>query len=563
MATSEQNNRHRPKDPTSPQEAEAILKSLIGTAPVTRDAARPDASADGASQHGGAPLPLEAPVETTGAWSQATFHSVLEGIADAMLIVRPDGRIMFANHQASHLLAFPQQELIGQPITSLLVQPREADQPCSLNDYLAELKGQPKVQNMELTGRRKHGQTFPAEAALSRVETEQGVYVTAVIRDISERKRVEARFRTLLEGIPAVTFMASLEGQANELYVSPQIESLLGFTQKEWLEDPVLWYTQLHPEDRERWHEEFAQTCATGAPFRSVYRFIARDGHIVWVHGEAQMVRDRDGQPQFIQGVAFDITERKKAEEVLRRSHEQLEASVRERTVQLSEANETLETEVAQRKQAQAKLTTALREKEVLLKEIHHRVKNNFQMISSMLNLQSGNIHDEKVIQVVKEIQSRIRSVSALHEKLYQSSDLAHISAPDYLRDLLAHLFRSYRPRTPWIDLQVDIENIQFDIDTAIPCGLIITELVSNSLKHAFLGTEGGVVRVALKRQDDGQCLLRITDDGVGVAAHLDFQNTRSLGLQIVNTLVRQLRGNIEMNSSAGTCFTIRFPLAK
>src|SRR5207237_6231468 len=118
-------------------------------------------------------------------------------------------------------------------------------------------------------------------------------------------QQAELRYRTLVEQLPAVTFMASLDEGLHDLYVSPQIESLLGFSQKEWLENPVLWYTQLHPEDRDRWHLEFAQTCATGRPFRSLYRFLARDGRVVWVQGEAKVFRDDAGRPLFLQGVAF------------------------------------------------------------------------------------------------------------------------------------------------------------------------------------------------------------------------------------------------------------------
>jgi PAS domain S-box-containing protein len=184
--------------------------------------------------------------------------------------------------------------------------------------------------------------------------------VTSTVRDISRRRQAEAqlrhaeaRYRTLVEEIPAVTFMASLDDTADsmsELYVSPQIESLLGFTQKEWLEDPVLWYKQLHPHDRDRWHVEFARTCSTAEPFDSVYRFMARDGRVVWVHGHAKVVRDQRGRPIFLQGVAFDITERKQAEEAMAELNQTLErrvteavAEADERAHELARSNEALD----------------------------------------------------------------------------------------------------------------------------------------------------------------------------------------------------------------------------
>ncbi len=161
---------------------------------------------------------------------------------------------------------------------------------------------------------------------------------------------MEARYRTLVEGIPAVTFMAALDEGDNEFYVSPQIEVMLGFTQEEWLGDPFLWYRQLHPDDRQRWGAEFARTCASGVNFSSEYRFISRDDREVWVHGEARVVRDEQGRPLFLQGIAFDITESKRAEQALLQSAEELERKVRERTAALEEA--TLRAELANRARA-------------------------------------------------------------------------------------------------------------------------------------------------------------------------------------------------------------------
>lgn len=150
--------------------------------------------------------------------------------------------------------------------------------------------------------------------------------------------KAELRYRALVEKIPAVTFVAALDDTVQEFYVSPQIESLLGFSQEEWVENPFLWFRQLHPEDRDRWVTEFASTCALGTQFRSDYRLLARDGRVVWVHGECNVVHDESGRPIFFQGIAFDITATRKAEEILRQTAEQLEERVRERTAELAQS---------------------------------------------------------------------------------------------------------------------------------------------------------------------------------------------------------------------------------
>jgi PAS domain S-box-containing protein len=162
---------------------------------------------------------------------------------------------------------------------------------------------------------------FPAGfEGLARMTWREARGPTLEAKELTSEERVRAaenRFRTLVEQIPAVTFMAVLGEGENEVYVSPHIETMLGFTQAEWLENPFLWYYQLHPDDRKLWNEEFTRGCQTGGPFRAECRFIGRDGKVVWVHGEARLVKDEMGRPQFLQGVAFDITENKRAQQVL------------------------------------------------------------------------------------------------------------------------------------------------------------------------------------------------------------------------------------------------------
>jgi len=215
--------------------------------------------------------------------------------------------------------------------------------------------------------------------------------------------------------------------------------------------------------------------------------------------------------------------------------------------------------DITQRKRAEEELVSSLREKEVLLKEIHHRVKNNMQVISSLLSLQSSYISDPRVLAIFNDSQNRVKSMALIHEKLYQSKNLARVDFGEYTRSLISHLFDSYGVDPERISTEVQSDGVDLAIDTGRSCGLIVNELVSNALKHAFPGGRKGRVTVGLERAN-GTCILRVSDDGVGFPAHVDFRNTESLGLQLVNTLTEQLEGNIELSCNGGTTFTISFP---
>ncbi len=211
--------------------------------------------------------------------------------------------------------------------------------------------------------------------------------------------------------------------------------------------------------------------------------------------------------------------------------------------------------DVTERRIAEERIRASLKEKEVLLKEVHHRVKNNLQIISSLLNLQSKYIKDDQALEMFKESRNRIRSMTLIHEKLYRSKDLANIDVAEYIQNLSSNLFRSYSAGR--VNLRTQVDDILLGVDTAIPCGLIINELVSNSLKHAFPEKQGEIL-VNLHR-DNGKFTLIVRDNGVGFPEHVDFRNTDSLGLQLVCTLTDQLDGDIELNRTGGTEFKITF----
>ncbi|MDZ7968131.1 MAG: PAS domain S-box protein [Nostoc sp. DedSLP03] len=217
------------------------------------------------------------------------------------------------------------------------------------------------------------------------------------------------------------------------------------------------------------------------------------------------------------------------------------------------------QTELVQRQKAQIKLKTALAEKEVLLKEVHHRVKNNLQIVSSLLQLQSQTLKDPEIIKVLRESQNRIESISLIHKNLYTSANIGQIDVADYINNLAASLLISYQICPGKISLETDIDSVSLNVDQAIACGLVINELISNALKHAFPNQQVGKISIALHNTDNS-IEMTIRDNGIGLPDNLDWRNTDSLGLSLVHDLVtEQLEGDITLERDRGTVFNIKF----
>jgi two-component sensor histidine kinase/PAS domain-containing protein len=215
--------------------------------------------------------------------------------------------------------------------------------------------------------------------------------------------------------------------------------------------------------------------------------------------------------------------------------------------------------EIDERTQAEIRIREALTEKEVLLKEVHHRVKNNLQVISSLLNLQAAEITDPNTLIALRESQNRVRSMALIHEKLYQSNDLAHIDFSIYLQSLVYSLAQSYRVQANKVDIQVQAEKIFLDLDTAIPCGLMVNELVSNSIKYAFPEDRSGKIIVSFSSTAHNRYSLAVSDDGIGLPAGFDYKNSSSLGLKLVDSLVRQIDAKLVLDCVKGTRVEINF----
>jgi len=207
-------------------------------------------------------------------------------------------------------------------------------------------------------------------------------------------------------------------------------------------------------------------------------------------------------------------------------------------------------------KDTENELKNSLKEKDLLLQEVHHRVKNNMQIISSLLNLQSSYIEDETVRTLFQESQNRIRSMAMVHEKLYKSNNVSKIDFKQYMSDLVDSL--SYNHRINPDNVKKKMEPVLFDVETAIPCGLIVNELVTNTFKHAFPDGNVGEITVELFKEGD-TVFIKVSDSGIGFPDDIDFKNTKSLGLKLVNSLVMQLDGEIQLDTTNGTTFTVSF----
>jgi PAS domain S-box-containing protein len=273
---------------------------------------------------------------------------------------------------------------------------------------------------------------------------------------------------------------------------------------------------------------------------------VRKDGTRFWAENLLTAIRDPSGKLRGFGKVTRDITDRRRTEEEIHRLNEDLEARVMDRTRALEEAN--------------ARLRGSLSEKETLLKEIHHRVKNNLQIVYSLINLQSKNVRDPKALEGLEDCRERVRAMAMVHEKLYRSKDLARIDFRDYVAELTKGLSQTYGTRG--VSVRVDADEVSLGIDEAVPCGLIVHELVSNCLKHAFPSGRGGEVVVELRREGAGQLHVTVRDDGVGFPAGMDFRSMTSLGLQLVSGLARQLGGSVRRKEGRGTAFEVVFHAA-
>ncbi|HSN56033.1 MAG TPA: PAS domain-containing protein [Candidatus Sulfomarinibacteraceae bacterium] len=348
-----------------------------------------------------------------------------------------------------------------------------------------------------------------------------------ITRDITDRKRMEdelrageQKFRNIVANLPGFFFRYKLnpDGTDELLYVSNGVEALFEVPPDDAVSDVGLLWDRIHPDDVETTVASVRESAANLTLWELKYRIKLPDGRLKWLHGRGVPARQDDGSVVW-DTLGIDITGVMQAEEALR---------------------------------------DALAEKEVLLREIHHRVKNNMQIIIGLLRLQAEHISEPQALAAFEDSQSRIMAMAQVHDTLYRSGNLSSVSCRDYLTKLVDGVASAHR--VDGVEVLVDICDEPIQIDQAIPIGLVVTEIVSNAMKHAF--PHGGRGRVtAVMRVADGQRFeLEVRDDGVGMAGEVDLDGTRSLGLHLVNILVtNQLDGVLKISNDGGTRFEISF----
>jgi PAS domain S-box-containing protein len=345
------------------------------------------------------------------------------------------------------------------------------------------------------------------------------------VKEHTKRKKAEEALRSshrqLMEA-QKIGHIGSWEWdiQAKELSCSDEFYHIMSLEPTEFGMSYKAMMDIIHPDDRRNVQEILRGTLNGQKSFSNDYRLLRPDGNVRILSSKGEVITDSNGKPLRIVGTEQDITDQRIAEE---------------------------------------KIKSSLKEKEMLLQEIHHRVKNNLQVISSLLRLQSRYIKDQDAIDIFKETQNRVRSIAILHEKLYQSDDLAKIQFNEYVKILAEDLLYFYELDDSNIKMNIYIEDVALNIETAIPCGLIIDEMVANSLKYAFPNKRSGKINIELHTDENNKFCLTVSDNGVGISDDIDTEKADTFGMQLIKYLTKQLKGTIELDRSHGTKYKLQF----
>jgi len=497
---------------------------------------------------------VPAPSEEALRESEEKYRTVVNSANDGIAIIQ-DRVIQFANPRLAEMAGYTQEEITGRPFTDFL---RREELQGVQGFYAGRMNGRDVPSKYELLLHKKNGDGLFVEVNSSVVPYRNRPAVLIIIRDTTERKRTEK----LKESIFRISEAAISLDSMGELFRS--IHQVISD-----LMPAGNFYIALYDQSTDLlsfpyFVDEFDLPPGPKKPGRGLTEYVLRTGKPLLASPEVFAELERRGEVKSMGapsidwlGVPLNIDGHTIGVLVVQTYGEGVRYGEEEKNILKFVSDQVAMT--VHRKKVEAQIKAQLQEKDVLLKEVHHRVKNNMQVISSLLNLQSRRVKDPAVFEMFKESQRRIRSMALIHERLYQSSDLSRIEFSQYLRNLTTHLFHSYQVDASRVQLKLEAEEVHLNINTAIPCGLIVNELVSNALKHGFPEGRKGELEIGLSAVPEDGYVLKIKNDGVGFPEGLDFRKTETLGMQIINTLVEQIGGRLELSREKGTAFRLEF----
>lgn len=493
----------------------------------------------------GEDITLQKNAELAAQLAQQKNDAILQAIPDLMFIVDKNGVIKDYKKAISNELLIPPDKIIGSNLRDIGLSPQTIDVVfVRLKKIIAKESELEIFQyDVEINGQMEY-----YESRMIALGEEEAL---AIIRNITKRVIAEQKiienernYKNLVEYSPTGIILHKKD--ENIFYANNTALKILGLKTIE--EIFGLQSRDLIIDEQKGILDERIEMVRRGEDVPFVELMLVRPIDKKAIEIEAKpSILEYNGEKVF-QIVFRDISVEKRLQREKRRAEH------------AEEINVELQTEMLVRKQAESDLKKSLLEKEVLLKEVHHRVKNNMQIISSILNLQAGNIKDPEIRKLFDESQDRIKSMALVHENLYRTKDFSNIDFELYVRNLVENLYRSYKVDSMKISYELDLEKIMLTIDIGIPCGLIINELISNSIKYAFGNSNKGVIFVSLKKAGD-QVTLVVGDNGKGIDENIDIFQTKSLGFQLVTALVQQIEGNISLEKVGGTKFIINFTI--
>jgi PAS domain S-box-containing protein len=476
----------------------------------------------------------------------------IEAAPTGMILVDRDGNIALVNAQLESLFGYPRELLVSQPVELLVPEPFRGQHPKLREAFLGDPRFHTMGAGRELFGLHRDGRKIPISIALNPFHNQNGEFVLASVVDITERKRAEQALRASEERLRMAQQIARIgtfewNVETDAVTSTEQLEAVHGLPAGGFPRTRLAWESLIHPDDRAEVRRTLDRALETDDITEGEWRIVWPDGNIRWLAGRWRMLRNETGKAIRATGVNIDLTERKLAEQ----EREDL-------LNQLGSLNAELEDRVRDRT---SQLTAALKERDVLLQEVHHRVKNNLQIISSLIKLQIRKIDDVDNRSGLEECRRRVDAIALIHEQLYQAKDYAQVPFSDYVRRLVGNVFHATGVSHPTVTLGIAVEDIALPVDKAIPCGLILNELITNALKHAFPGGRQGSIRVELQHADEGHMILAVRDDGVGTPDGAAPGATLSLGMRLIEMLVKQIHGRLDISSTNGMTFQVTFPL--